>query len=57
MPDMSGLGRLLYAALGGCAGALLIVPLAIASIWLDGLMAWAWVLPVAGLVAGLALGD
>lgn len=56
MPDLSGLGRLLFAALGGFAGALLIIPLAIASIWIDGLMTWAWVPPVAGLLIGCAVG-
>lgn len=56
MPDLSGLGILLFAALGGFAGTLLIVPLAIASIWIGGLMSWAWCLPVAGLVIGSIAG-
>ena len=57
VPDLSGIGLLLFAALGGFAGTLLIVPLSIASIWIDGLMAWAWLLPVIGLVLGAAWGQ
>ena len=57
VPDLSGIGLLVFAALGGFVGTLLIVPLAIASIWIDGLMAWAWLLPVIGLVLGAAWGQ
>lgn len=53
MPDMSGLIYFLLAAVGGLVGTLLLIPMAIASIWIDGLMTWSWVPPVAGMAAGI----
>lgn len=56
MPDLSGLIVVFYVALGGVIGALLILPVAVAAIWIGGLMAWAWVLPVLGMMIGAAVG-
>ncbi|PYE86907.1 hypothetical protein C7477_11845 [Phyllobacterium leguminum] len=56
MIDLSGIGILIFAALGAAVGALLIIPLAIASFWIDGLMSWAWIAPVAGLLIGSMFG-
>lgn len=56
MPSLTGLFTLAIMAFGAIVGSLLIIPLAIAGIWIDGAMVWAWVPPVAGVIGGGVVG-